>query len=229
MSALLIVIGAVPAADRRAPARRPDRRGGRRRLLRGREVHRDAPLPRRLDGLRPPVPGPGARGRDRVRRRAQDRVRQPRLHDHHRARAATRCSTSCRSWRRSPSSPGGGRSACCARVPGFFFTMLATRYPTLTRLGFQYTAYWTSFLFLAVVANLRWLDRAERAAAPNPAARRRPPQPPRLEGRDGGGDAGDLLPARPRVPAATRRGRASCRCASPSRPTTTCATTTSTA
>ena len=47
--------------------------------------------------------------------------------------------------------------------------MLATQYPWLTRLGFQYTAYWTSFLFLAVVANLRWLNRAE-AAAPSPAA-----------------------------------------------------------
>ena len=54
-------------------------------------------------------------------------------------------------------------------LPGFFFTMLATQYPWLTRLGFQYTAYWTTFLFLAVVANLRWLVRAE-SAAPTPAA-----------------------------------------------------------
>jgi uncharacterized membrane protein len=54
-------------------------------------------------------------------------------------------------------------------LPGFFFTMLATQYPWLTRLGFQYTAYWTSFLFLAVVANLRWLNRAQ-AAASAPAA-----------------------------------------------------------
>ena len=52
-------------------------------------------------------------------------------------------------------------------LPGFFFTMLATQYPWLTRLGFQYTAYWTTFLFLAVVANLRWLcpDRERRADA----------------------------------------------------------------
>jgi uncharacterized membrane protein len=57
----------------------------------------------------------------------------------------------------------------CA-LPGFFFTILGTRYPALTRLGFQYTAYWTSFLFIAVVANLRWLDRAERAAAGQPSA-----------------------------------------------------------
>ena len=49
-------------------------------------------------------------------------------------------------------------------LPGFFFTILGTRYPALTRLGFQYTAYWTSFLFLAVVANLRWFDRAADAA-----------------------------------------------------------------
>ena len=54
-------------------------------------------------------------------------------------------------------------------LPGFFFTMLATQYPWLTRLGFQYTAYWTSFLFLALVANLRWLNSRERAA-PDPAA-----------------------------------------------------------
>jgi uncharacterized membrane protein len=49
-------------------------------------------------------------------------------------------------------------------LPGFFFTLLETRYPALTRLGFQYGAYWTSFLFLAVVANLRWLKQEEDAA-----------------------------------------------------------------
>ena len=57
----------------------------------------------------------------------------------------------------------------CA-VPGFIFTLLGTRYPALTRLGFQYSAYWTSFLFLAVVANLRWLDRSQQAAAGRAAA-----------------------------------------------------------
>src|ERR1043165_7401867 len=50
-------------------------------------------------------------------------------------------------------------------LPGFFFTLLGTQYPWLTRLGFQYTAYWTSFLFLALVANLRWLQREAAAAA----------------------------------------------------------------
>jgi uncharacterized membrane protein len=46
-------------------------------------------------------------------------------------------------------------------VPGFIFTMLATHYPPLISLSFQYTAYWTSFLFIAVVANLGWLSRQE--------------------------------------------------------------------
>jgi uncharacterized membrane protein len=48
-------------------------------------------------------------------------------------------------------------------VPGFFFTMLATHYPPLLSLAFQYTAYWTAFLFIAVVANLGWLRRQEAA------------------------------------------------------------------
>jgi uncharacterized membrane protein len=50
-------------------------------------------------------------------------------------------------------------------LPGFFFTIIGTRYPALTRLGFQYTAYWTTFLFLAVVANLRWLDRTRQVVS----------------------------------------------------------------
>jgi uncharacterized membrane protein len=51
-------------------------------------------------------------------------------------------------------------------VPGFFFTMLATHYPPLITLSFQYTAYWTAFLFIAVVANLAWLKRQEETGAP---------------------------------------------------------------
>jgi uncharacterized membrane protein len=46
-------------------------------------------------------------------------------------------------------------------IPGFIFTMLATHYPPLIQIGFQYTAYWTSFLFMAIVANLAWLRRRE--------------------------------------------------------------------
>ena len=53
----------------------------------------------------------------------------------------------------------------CA-VPGFMFTMLATHYPPLIQISFQYTAYWTSFLFIAVVANLAWIRRAEAAGLP---------------------------------------------------------------
>jgi uncharacterized membrane protein len=59
-------------------------------------------------------------------------------------------------------------------VPGFLFTMLATKYPPLIQISFQYTAYWTSFLFIAVVANLAWLRRAEQvSASPRPRATRR--------------------------------------------------------
>lgn len=43
-------------------------------------------------------------------------------------------------------------------VPGFFFTLLETGYPPLVQTSFQYTAYWTTFLFVAVVANLDWLN-----------------------------------------------------------------------
>jgi uncharacterized membrane protein len=50
-------------------------------------------------------------------------------------------------------------------IPGFFFTMLATHYPPLLSLSFQYTAYWTAFYFIAVVANLTWLRRQEAAGA----------------------------------------------------------------
>jgi uncharacterized membrane protein len=49
-------------------------------------------------------------------------------------------------------------------VPGFFFTLLATGYHPLLQISFQYTAYWTTFVFLALVVTL-----AEEA---RPAARR---------------------------------------------------------
>ena len=57
-------------------------------------------------------------------------------------------------------------------IPGFIFTMLATHYPPLISISFQYTAYWTSFLFIALVANLAWLRRQEaEVPAPAPWAR----------------------------------------------------------
>lgn len=46
-------------------------------------------------------------------------------------------------------------------VPGFFFTLLETGYTPLIQTSFQYTAYWTTFLFIAVIANLDWLTKME--------------------------------------------------------------------
>jgi uncharacterized membrane protein len=39
---------------------------------------------------------------------------------------------------------------------GFLFTLLATGYLPLIQISFQYTAHWTTFLFLAVLSNLAW-------------------------------------------------------------------------
>jgi len=47
---------------------------------------------------------------------------------------------------------------CC--VPGILFTLLSTGYKPLYQISFQYTAHWTSYLFIAVIANLAWLHRA---------------------------------------------------------------------
>jgi uncharacterized membrane protein len=58
-------------------------------------------------------------------------------------------------------------------IPGFIFTMLATRYPPLIQISFQYTAYWTSFLFIAMVANLSWFRRRELDGVPGATASRR--------------------------------------------------------
>jgi len=48
-------------------------------------------------------------------------------------------------------------------VPGLFFTLLSTGYWPLVQISFQYTAYWTSFLFLAIVANLASLREHRHA------------------------------------------------------------------
>jgi uncharacterized membrane protein len=50
-------------------------------------------------------------------------------------------------------------------VPGFFFTLLSTKYWPLLQISFQYTAYWTSFLFLAVITNLEHLGKFVGVAA----------------------------------------------------------------
>jgi uncharacterized membrane protein len=44
-------------------------------------------------------------------------------------------------------------------LPGFFFTLLSTKYPPLVQISFQYTAHWTAFLFVAFVACLEWVRR----------------------------------------------------------------------
>lgn len=45
-------------------------------------------------------------------------------------------------------------------LPGFFFTLLSTDYLPLVQISFQYTAHWSAFLFIALVANLASLRRA---------------------------------------------------------------------
>jgi uncharacterized membrane protein len=60
---------------------------------------------------------------------------------------------------------------CC--IPGFLFTLLSTGYRPLYQISFQYTAHWTSYLFIALVANLAWLDREARRRGPAGAAWRR--------------------------------------------------------
>jgi uncharacterized membrane protein len=54
---------------------------------------------------------------------------------------------------------------CC--IPGFLFTLLSTGYRPLYQISFQYTAHWTAYLFIALIANLAWLDHeaARRGAA----------------------------------------------------------------
>jgi uncharacterized membrane protein len=49
-------------------------------------------------------------------------------------------------------------------VPGFLFTLLSTKYAPLISISFQYTANWTSYLFLGVVVNLAWLARPRHPA-----------------------------------------------------------------
>jgi uncharacterized membrane protein len=51
-------------------------------------------------------------------------------------------------------------------MPGVVFTLLATEYPPLTQISFQYTSYWTAFLFIGVVLVF------ERAARVGPLRQR---------------------------------------------------------
>ena len=59
---------------------------------------------------------------------------------------------------------------CC--MPGFFFTLLSTSYPPFIETSFQYTAHWTSYLFIACVLNLAWVSRTPDPGAPSTRPRR---------------------------------------------------------
>jgi uncharacterized membrane protein len=56
-------------------------------------------------------------------------------------------------------------------VPGFFFTLLATEYPPMIEISFQYTAYWTPFLFIGVIAALDRIREGERSGRLPPHSR----------------------------------------------------------
>jgi len=51
-----------------------------------------------------------------------------------------------------------GLLAC---IVGVFFTLLSTRYPPQIQISFQYTTYWTTFVFIAVLRNLQWLRNTQ--------------------------------------------------------------------
>lgn len=44
-------------------------------------------------------------------------------------------------------------------IPGFFFTLLSTKYLPLIQTSFQYTAHWSTYIFLAMVLNLHDLKK----------------------------------------------------------------------
>ncbi|HEX3694726.1 MAG TPA: DUF2079 domain-containing protein [Polyangia bacterium] len=64
---------------------------------------------------------------------------------------------------------------CC--VPGFIFTLLSTGYAPLYQISFQYTAHWTTYLFIAVVLAVEGIDRRapndQRAVDPQASVRQR--------------------------------------------------------
>ncbi len=47
-------------------------------------------------------------------------------------------------------------------IPGILFTILSTGYKPLIEIWFQYTSYWTAFVFAAAIVNLHWLRVQER-------------------------------------------------------------------
>ena len=60
---------------------------------------------------------------------------------------------------------------CC--LPGVFFTLLSTGYAPLIQTSFQYTANWTTYLFMAMVGNLVWVGRPRAPGDTDGPARRK--------------------------------------------------------
>jgi uncharacterized membrane protein len=58
-------------------------------------------------------------------------------------------------------------------LPGFLFTLLATAYPPLVQISFQYTAHWTAYLFIAFVWNLERIGKPRAPGDTGGLARRR--------------------------------------------------------
>jgi uncharacterized membrane protein len=56
-------------------------------------------------------------------------------------------------------------------APGFFFTLLSTKHVPSISISFQYTAYWTPFVFIAAIANLAWISEAQGRGVLSPASR----------------------------------------------------------
>ncbi len=57
-------------------------------------------------------------------------------------------------------------------LPGFLFTLLSTGYAPLNQISFQYTSYWTAFVFIGVVLGLERLGaRRDEADASGPKRR----------------------------------------------------------
>ena len=74
-------------------------------------------------------------------------------------------------------------------VPGFFFTLLSTGYQPLIEISFQYTFFWTVFLFIGLVETLAYFRRS--AATPAAGETARPRRAVRARLRDAPGQLPD--------------------------------------
>jgi uncharacterized membrane protein len=57
-------------------------------------------------------------------------------------------------------------------IPGFFFTVLSTRYGPLVSINFQYSAHWIAFFFPGVAIGLEWMGRRAESRAQATRGRR---------------------------------------------------------